>query len=422
MWLLASIAVLLGLAYFRNPPTVWVPALAGWLVLSAMLNMLSTPVALLLLFLLGLIATPLFIPDLRRSLISNRLLSVFRKQLPAMSDTEREALEAGTVWWDGELFSGKPNWNRLQSIPEARLSVDEQAFIDGPVDELCSLIDDWQVTEHDNDLSAEVWAFMREQGFFGMIIPKKYGGLEFSALGHSSVVAKVASRSITAAVTVMVPNSLGPAELLLHYGTDEQKDYYLPRLANGEELPCFALTGPEAGSDAGAMPDRGVVERADFGDEKDVLGIRLNWNKRYITLGPVATVLGLAFKLYDPDHLLGDEVSLGITVALIPTDTPGVTIGQRHNPLNIPFQNGPNSGEDVFIPMDWIVGGEQRIGQGWRMLMESLAGLAHADGVAGRRTFYIAASTEYGRRQAYGRNDRRLCAHSQTVQAADRVL
>jgi acyl-CoA dehydrogenase len=371
--LLASIAVLLGLAYFRNPPTVWVPALAGWLVLSAMLDMLSTPVALLLLFLLGLVATPLFIPDLRRSLISNRLLSVFRKQLPAMSDTEREALEAGTVWWDGELFSGKPNWNRLQSIPEARLSVDEQAFIDGPVDELCSLIDDWQVTEHDNDLSAEVWAFMREQGFFGMIIPKKYGGLEFSALGHSSVVAKVASRSITAAVTVMVPNSLGPAELLLHYGTDEQKDYYLPRLANGEELPCFALTGPEAGSDAGAMPDRGVVERADFGDEKDVLGIRLNWNKRYITLGPVATVLGLAFKLYDPDHLLGDEVSLGITVALIPTDTPGVTIGQRHNPLNIPFQNGPNSGEDVFIPMDWIVGGEQRVGQGWRMLMESLA-------------------------------------------------
>ncbi|HBE92925.1 MAG TPA: acyl-CoA dehydrogenase [Gammaproteobacteria bacterium] len=373
MWLLASIAVLLGLAYFRHPPAVWVPILAGWLILSAIFDLLSTPTALLLLLLLGIIATPLFITDMRRSLISNRLLNVFRKQLPAMSSTEREALEAGTVWWDGELFSGKPNWNRLQSTPEARLSVDEQAFIDGPVEELCGMIDDWQVTEHDKDLSADVWAFMREQGFFGMIIPKKYGGLEFSALGHSSVVAKVASRSITAAVTVMVPNSLGPAELLLHYGSEEQKDYYLPRLAIGEELPCFALTGPEAGSDAGAMPDRGVVERADFGDQKDVLGIRLNWNKRYITLGPVATVLGLAFKLYDPDQLLGDKESLGITVALIPTDTPGVTIGQRHNPLNIPFQNGPNFGNDVFIPMDWVIGGEQRIGQGWRMLMQSLA-------------------------------------------------
>ena len=373
MWLLASIAVILVLAYFRNPPVVWVPALGGWLILSAMLDILSTPVALLLLFLLGLIATPMFITDLRQSLISNRLLKIFRRQLPAMSDTEREALEAGTVWWDGELFSGRPNWNRLQSTPEARHSVEEQAFLDGPVEELCSMIDDWQITERDRDLTAEVWAFMREQGFFGMIIPKKYGGLEFSALGHSSVVAKVASRSITAAVTVMVPNSLGPAELLLHYGTDEQKDYYLPRLARGEELPCFALTGPEAGSDAGAMPDRGVVERSNFGDEKDVLGIRLNWNKRYITLGPVATVLGLAFKLYDPDHLLGDKESLGITVALIPTDTPGVTIGQRHNPLNIPFQNGPNSGHDVFIPMDWIIGGQERVGQGWRMLMQSLA-------------------------------------------------
>lgn len=373
MWLLTTIALLISLAYIRKPPVVWVPLLAGWLIISAATDLLSVATALLLLGLLCLVAAPLFLPDLRRSQISDRILQVFRDQLPAMSDTEREALEAGTVWWDGELFSGSPDWHRLQSVPEARLSSEEQAFLDGPVEELCTLVDDWQVTEQDKDLSAEAWAFMRDNGFFGMIIPKHYGGLEFSALGHSSVVAKVASRSITAAVTVMVPNSLGPAELLLHYGTDEQKDYYLPRLARGEELPCFALTGPEAGSDAGAMPDRGVVEKADFEGQKDVLGIRLNWNKRYITLGPVATVLGLAFKLYDPDHLIGEQDSLGITVALIPVDTPGVTIGRRHNPLNIPFQNGPNSGKDVFIPMDWVIGGQERVGQGWRMLMQSLA-------------------------------------------------
>ena len=373
MWLLATLVVLLLLGHVRKPVQVWAPLLAGWLILSALFDWLSVPTTLLLLFLLAIVAAPLFLPELRRSLISNRLLALFRDQLPAMSDTEREALEAGTVWWDGELFSGNPDWNRLQAVPAPRLSDAEQAFLDGPVEQLCAMIDDWRVTAQDKDLPEEVWAFMREQRFFGMIIPKRYGGLAFSAQAHSAVVARIASRSITAAVTVMVPNSLGPAELLMHYGTDEQKAHYLPRLASGEELPCFALTGPEAGSDAGAMPDSGIVERADFNGEKDVLGIRLNWNKRYITLAPVATVLGLAFKLYDPDHLLGDRESIGITVALIPTDTPGIHIGQRHDPLNIPFQNGPATGKDVFIPIDWVIGGRERVGQGWRMLMQSLA-------------------------------------------------
>ncbi len=310
---------------------------------------------------------------LRRRLISAPLLRAFRNAMPTMSQTEREALEAGTVWWDADLFSGRPDWTKLLSVPEPRLTDAEQAFLDGPVEELCALLDDWRITEEWRDLPPEVWKFIKEHRFFGMIIPKQYGGLEFSALAHSGVVMKLASRSIAGAVTVMVPNSLGPAELLLHYGTDEQKHYYLPRLARGEEVPCFALTGPEAGSDAASMPDTGVICRGTFKGQSNVLGIRLNWNKRYITLGPVATVLGLAFKCLDPDRLVGDVTDRGITVALIPTNTPGITIGTRHMPLDIPFQNGPNQGKDVFIPMDDVIGGQARIGQGWRMLMESLA-------------------------------------------------
>ncbi len=312
------------------------------------------------------------IPAFRQVLISSRILSIFRQIMPKMSQTEKDALEAGTVWWDGELFSGRPNWRQLLAYPRPELSEAEQAFLDGPVNTLCAMIDDWQVTEELHDLPPEVWQYIKDNGFFGMIIPNKYGGLEFSALAHSSVVMKIATRSITAAVTVMVPNSLGPAELLLHYGTDEQKDYYLPRLARGEEVPCFALTGPEAGSDASSIPDKGIVCTG-IHEGKEVLGIRLNWDKRYITLGPVATLLGLAFKLHDPDHLLGDQDLIGITLALIPTDTDGVWIGYRHAPLNIPFQNGPNRGSDVFIPMDWVIGGQQQVGNGWRMLMESLA-------------------------------------------------
>ncbi|WP_245606783.1 acyl-CoA dehydrogenase [Thiothrix lacustris] len=295
-----------------------------------------------------------------------------KQQLPPISQTEQDALDSGNVWWDSELFSGKPDWCRLHDLSISKLSAEEQAFLDGPVEVLCQRLDDWQITHELYDLPPDIWAFLKQNRFFGMIIPKEYGGLGFSALAHSQVVMKVSSRSATAAVTVMVPNSLGPGELLMKYGTQAQKDYYLPRLADGRDIPCFGLTGPEAGSDASSIPDSGVVCRQDFNGEKAVLGMRLNWEKRYITLGPVATVLGLAFQLYDPDHLLGDKEELGISVALIPTNHPGVEIGTRHFALDIPFQNGPNYGHDVFIPMDWLIGGQAQAGKGWRMLVECL--------------------------------------------------
>jgi len=305
--------------------------------------------------------------------ISEPMLKLFRRVTPSMSDTEREALDAGSVWWDGELFSGRPKWKKLRNLPLQKLSVEEQAFINGPLETLCQMLNDWEITDQHQDLPTEVWQYIKDNGFLSLIIPKSYGGLEFSAWAHSEVVCKISTRSVTAAVSVMVPNSLGPGKLLLEYGTQQQKDYYLPRLAKGVEVPCFALTNPHAGSDAGAIPDFGIVCRQEYEGEKDVLGVRLTWDKRYITLGPVATLLGLAFKLYDPDHLLGDKEQLGITLALIPTETPGVNIGRRHQPLNIAFMNGPNTGNDVFIPMNWLIGGQERIGQGWRMLMESLA-------------------------------------------------
>ena len=310
--------------------------------------------------------------QLRQQYLSRPLMAYVRSILPPMSETERDAIEAGNTWWESELFQGAPDWNLLRGYRLTELSDEEQAFIDGPVEELCRMIDDWDITHRRLDLPPEVWSFLKRQKFFGMIIPRRYGGLEFSHLAHSSVVTKIAARSISAGVTVMVPNSLGPAELLLHYGTDEQRDYYLPRLADGREIPCFALTGPSAGSDAGAIPDSGVVCHGTYQGEK-VLGLRLNWEKRYITLGPVATVLGLAFKAYDPDGLLGEQVDLGITCALIPVETPGVSIGNRHFPMNAAFQNGPNSGKDVFVPLSFVIGGEANIGKGWRMLVESLS-------------------------------------------------
>ncbi len=334
------------------------------------------------------VLVPLNVSSLRQALVSTKALVFFKRVLPALSQTEQEALDAGTVWWDGDLFSGKPEWEKLLKIDTSTLNKEEQAFLDGPVNQLCAMLDDWAITHEHKDLPPEVWQFIKDNGFFAMIIPKSYGGLAFSALAHSAVVSKIASRSITTAVTVMVPNSLGPGELLLHYGTEEQRNYYLPRLASGEEIPCFALTGPENGSDAGAMPDKGIVCRGEFNGE-EVLGIRLNWNKRYITLGPVATLLGLAFKLYDPDQLLGDTPELGITCALIPTDTDGVIIGRRHYPLNMVFMNGPNQGHDVFIPMEWVIGGPKMVGQGWRMLMECLA--------AGRSISLPALSTGAGK-------------------------
>jgi len=312
------------------------------------------------------------IADLRREKITRPLLAIYRKMLPSMSDTEREALEAGNVWWDGELFSGMPDWDRLMSYPAPALSEEEQAFLDGPCEKLCEMLDDWEVCHNLVDMPKEVWDYIIEQRFFAMIIPKQYGGLEFSAYANAMVITKLASRSPTASSTVGVPNSLGPAELLLHYGSEEQKNRYLPGLAAGTEIPCFALTSPEAGSDAAALIDNGVVCKGQWQGE-EIIGIRLNWNKRYITLAPVATVLGLAFKLNDPDHLIGDTDEYGITAALIPTDMPGITIGRRHYPMSIAFQNGPTSGEDVFVPLDYIIGGQEMAGKGWKMLVELLS-------------------------------------------------
>ncbi|MEJ2344476.1 MAG: acyl-CoA dehydrogenase [Gammaproteobacteria bacterium] len=376
------------LLYFRAPLWLWTvlapAAWGGWVVVSPAFSWAQGVVALLL----AAVFIPLTVRPLRRRL-SRPVLQAFRVHMPAISRTEQEALRAGTVWWDGNLFRGMPPWNMLLQFPQPQLRSDEQAFLDGPVEQLCAMLDDWDITHERQDLPPAVWHFIKERGFFGMIIPRRYGGLEFSAHAHSCVVMKVASRSVTAAVTLMVPNSLGPAELLLRYGTDAQKDHYLPRLARGDEVPCFALTGPEAGSDAAAIPDTGVVCRQDVHGRRNVLGIRLNWSKRYITLGPVATVLGLAFKLHDPEHLIGDRDALGITLALIPTDTPGIDIGRRHLPLNIPFQNGPNRGKDVFIPMDRVIGGRERVGQGWQMLMECLA--------AGRSISLPALSTGAGK-------------------------
>ncbi|MFD2237240.1 acyl-CoA dehydrogenase [Aureimonas populi] len=308
----------------------------------------------------------------RRERLTKPIYRWAKGALPSISETEAKAIDAGTVWWDGQIFSGAPDWDKLLSMPPARLNEEEQAFLDGPVEELCGMIDDWKVAHEDHDLSPEVWDFLRAKKFFGMIIPKEYGGLGFSNTAHSEVVRKVSSASVVAGVTVMVPNSLGPGELMLHFGTQEQRDHWLPRLADGREIPCFGLTSPQAGSDAAAMTDTGVVEYGEHEGER-MLGIRLNFEKRYITLAPVATVMGLAFKMRDPDNHLGRGTELGITVALIPTDTPGVTTGERHVPLSTYFQNGPIHGRDVFIPMEWILGGQAQIGEGWTMLMTALA-------------------------------------------------
>jgi len=325
--------------------------------------LISVPFAVL--FLLNL-------RPLRIRLITRPFMKKYRKLLPAMSATEREALDAGTVWWDGELFTGGPNWQKLMSAKAPVLSDAEQAFLDGPCEELCAMLDDWDITHRRADMPPAVWSFIKSRGFFAMIIPRRYGGLEFSAYAHSCVLIKIASRSSSASSTIAVPNSLGPAELLLHYGTEAQKNHYLPRLARGDDIPCFALTGPRAGSDAASIPDTGIICKGQW-QGGETVGIRLNFSKRYITLAPIATVIGLAFRLYDPLHLMGDKEDLGITCALIPRDTPGVAIGRRHFPLNIAFQNGPIQGRDVFVPIDAIIGGFATAGQGWRMLVEQLS-------------------------------------------------
>jgi acyl-CoA dehydrogenase len=367
------LAIILLLAFFRASITSWVLAVMLIVPVVSIQQRFSDNVLMVVGSALLVFIVLFGIPLVRRIAVSGAALKIFRKILPQISATEQEAIDAGTVWWDGELFSGSPDWNKLLAFPKPSLRSDEQAFLDNEVEQLCAMLDDWEITHKYADLPPDVWQFIKDKGFFGMIIPKRYGGLEFSAQAHSAVISKISSRSGTAAVTVMVPNSLGPAELLLHYGTNEQKEEYLHRLAKGLEVPCFALTGPFAGSDAGAIPDYGVVCYGEYAGQQNVLGVRLTWEKRYITLAPVATLLGIAFKLYDPNHLLGGEPNRGITLALVPAGTPGAEIGRRHFPLNSAFLNGPTQGRDVFIPMNFIIGGTHRIGQGWRMLMECLA-------------------------------------------------
>ena len=377
--LLSVVALVAGLALLYAGRAFWAWVVPGALLLAALVAtreervfglMVPTIVAVsggvLLLF-----AAVFGIAPLRRALFGKPLLRALAPIFPRMSETERIALEAGTVWWDAELFSGAPRWKEMLAFRVQPLSEKERAFLAGPVEELCRMVDDWDVAQR-NDLTPEAWDFVKRERFMGMIIPERYGGLGFSAAANSAVVTKLSSRCVAASVTVMVPNSLGPAELLLHYGTDEQKQHYLPRLARGEEVPCFALTEPNAGSDAGGMQARGVVCRGIW-QGREVLGMRLDWNKRYITLAPVATLIGLAFKLHDPERLLGGEQDLGITCALIPATTSGVEIGRRHDPLGIPFLNGPTRGNGVFVPIDAIIGGPRMAGQGWRMLMECLS-------------------------------------------------
>ena len=371
-WWPMFIVVLTAVAATRPKRGVWIVTLGIFFTVFSSTSAADggTKALLWCLYFLGVLVA--LVPPLRRWLISNRVLRYFRASMPAISSTERDALEAGGVWWDGELFSGDPDWQKLLDFPAARVSAEEQAFLDGPVERLCAMLDDHRICNVDKDLTPETWSFIKQQGFFGMTIPREYGGLEFSATCHASAVMKIASRSISGALTVMIPNSVGPGKLLLRYGTQEQKGHWLPRLARGEEIPCFALTGPEAGSDAAAIPDVGVVCRAEFDGRQDVLGIRLNFEKRYISMAPIATVVGLAFKLDDPEHLLGERTHLGITLALVPSTTPGVSLGTRHDQLHMAFMNGPIFGKDVFIPLEWIVGGPEMAGKGWRMLMECL--------------------------------------------------
>ncbi len=329
-----------------------------------------------------------YFKEARINYFTKPFANAFQKHMPSISKTEQEAIEAGDVWWEKDLFSGNPDWKKLLAYPKPTLSKEEQDFVDNQVETVCSMLNDWQVFHDAHDIPKEVWNYFKKEKFFGMIIPKNYDGLGFSAIAHSTVVVKIASRCGSAAVNSMVPNSLGPGELLLRYGTEEQKNYYLPRLARGEEIPCFALTGPEAGSDAAAISDSGIVCRGKF-EGKEVLGFRLTWNKRYITLAPIATVLGIAFRLYDPEHLLGKEEDIGITLCLVPTSHPGVKIGDRHLPMGLAFMNGPTSGKDVFVPMDWIIGGVGMAGHGWQMLMESLS--------VGRSISLPALSTSFGK-------------------------
>ncbi|ENW04706.1 acyl-CoA dehydrogenase [Acinetobacter beijerinckii] len=367
--LLIQFVVLWAVFYFELNRTIGSIVSIG---IAVLCGVLITPWSLLIGIPIILMSVVLLIPALREALISKPAFNILSKAMPSMSTTEREALEAGTSWWEKELFMGAPDWEKFDQYPYPKLSSEEQSFIDNEVQQLCAMLDEWKIHHHDKDLPTEVWQFIKDKGFLGLIIPKSFGGKEFSAFAQSRIMSKIASRSLTAAVSCMVPNSLGPGELLLHYGTSAQKQRYLPGLANGTEVPCFGLTSPEAGSDAGAIPDTGVVCYGSY-QGQEVLGLKMNFSKRWITLAPIATVIGLAFKLYDPDGLLGDKTKneYGITCALIPASHEGIKIGARHNP-GAPFMNGTVEGTDIFIPIDWIIGGQQNAGKGWRMLMECL--------------------------------------------------
>lgn len=361
-----------GFAAYHRLRLAWWAAITASLLVVAWLfgaNGVATLVAALL---VALVAIPLLVPGFRKTRITTPLLAFYTKLLPPLSDTERTALEAGTVGFEGELFSGKPDWDKLLSLPKPQLTAEEQAFLDGPCEEVCRMTNDWDITHVRADLSPELWDYVKTHKFFGLNIPVEYGGLGFSALMNHKVIQKLASISTVLSSTVGVPNSLGPAELLMHYGTEEQKREYLPRLADGREVPCFALTGPFAGSDATSIPDYGIVCMGEW-NGANVLGFRLTLNKRYITLAPVATLIGVAFRMYDPDGLLGDKKDIGISLALVPRDTPGLEIGRRHFPLNSTFQNGPIHGRDVFVPLSQLIGGEDYAGKGWQMLMECLS-------------------------------------------------
>ncbi len=395
----------LACAYFRSRLWQWTLATIVTIVVVGIGFGAWTPMWVLLGIFVVLVAVPLNVTPLRRALFAAPVLTLFKRVLPAISETEQVALDAGTVGFEGELFAGKPDWSKLLSEPKPQLSAEEQAFLDGPCEELCAMVDDWQITHELADLPPEIWDFIKRRGFFAMIIPKQYGGLEFSALAHSAVLQKLSSISATLSSLVAVPNSLGPAELLLRYGSEHQKNHYLPRLADGREIPCFALTGPYAGSDATSIPDYGIVCKQTV-DGKETLGIKLTFDKRYITLAPVATLVGLAFRMYDPEHLLGDTEDLGITLALIPRETQGLEIGRRHFPLNIPFQNGPLHGKDVFVPIDTLIGGPHMAGHGWRMLVECLSvgrGISLPSNATGFVRLAVAATGAYARiRKQFG--------------------
>ncbi|RFA29897.1 acyl-CoA dehydrogenase [Alkalilimnicola ehrlichii] len=404
--LLAILVLVAGawaLAFAGASLKVWTAAVAvyiGGLLATGVLGAVGTLVAAVIFIPFAVL---LNVTALRSVLITKPIFATFRKVLPPMTSTEREALEAGDTWIEGDLFQGAPDWNKLLNTKVTELSNEERAFIDNQVETLCRMIDEDKIVREEHDLSPETWEYIKKEGFFSLIIPKQYGGRQFSSLAQSTVVTKIATRSISAAVTVMVPNSLGPGELLMHYGTQEQKDYWLPGLAKGEHIPCFALTGPEAGSDAGAMPDTGVVCKGEY-EGKEVLGIRLNFSKRYITLAPVATCVGLAFKLYDPEGLLGDQKDVGITCALVPAEHPGIDIGKRHYPMGLAFMNGPIQGKDVFIPLDWVIGGKEMVGKGWRMLVECLSvgraiSLPALGTAAGKMTYRMTGAYSAIRRQ-----------------------